>query len=1409
MSVTQDTTSRKYLPATSAEWTELLTGLGINNPSSWWTASNASGATLTDSGSGGRNVTIAGSPALGAAAPGFTATGIKPTDGSATMYGSFTGSDVNTTSSMLLQVFALNTAATAARGLNRLGTATAEHATLQSGNKLRATSNANTSDGTQQQAGILVVVTKFDRASSVLGVYTKWEQLKPTYAAPGASTTFYLFGNGSAASDATFVYGAYWNSTDAEIADSKIQDLIDAVYGAETTADKMQVGSFAHKWVVAVEGVPYLLTDAPKAAVVSAYAGRDWTSTANVLQGLFVELHNDQSVEALNPFTNTGRCTLRIQDDGTDTLGKFIARRQGGDETTLTATVDRNDTTLSVRSTAEFASSGTVYIGTEAISYTGVTATSFTGCTRGLCSPFGTALSGSGGIRFGNPHRVGSDINNVQLNPIVSSIPRVWIGKRVGVWLHTWDAENQTINSRTEAQLVFAGRISGISESHEQVGVTTIELEHEMKSFREATIGKDLWSADIPPGVSLMTGRSFNFSELIYLPAGTISNAANALTVVASGASGTNQINAGRYGLVEIAEALSRWLGGEIAAGRIDGYHSISSPVTSNEGLRTRIYSNVANATSNVHVECKLTAPSEVLALLGIWDFEASSNSVYSDWNFLCSTNVSTTNQGANTPFSSLVFRVLSPSLFGGGFNTDALYYDADNERGTFQDQYDTMPACVKAYADPAAEWGLFLLDEKVLIIGYYNSSTRQLQNCCIAPYQLAANNDASSLSFIGRRADEDSQGVITVRQVLVMEGSTKDFFLRMAYSSGADGYNHATYDTFNAGIGCNIPGELLGAEFEASVSALPNADAPIVVVIDEPVKLADLFGGDLNFRWAFVRWKDEHFELKQWKTPMNAQAVATLTESNKAGQPGDNHRVVSRETAENQHAIVKIDSSRDFGFGRTGEYFRTHIIEDQSAVDDKGGDVSPTVIRLRNTFGEFASTGSSVTAGLGEFIAHLPSVSRVTREIERSVDHRYFEQLAPGDIVTVEDNFARDPLTGERGVNSRAAFVTRVAYTPGAPSPDPGSKPSNIDGRITINFLDTQRGQTYAPAADVDNTAAGAGYNAGTKTLTCYAHHYSHEVTIPYAYGTIYLSEEADATYFPAGSKVNVIERDPSNPASPLTWSDTVVSQTGNTIVLTTGLAGYDTAKRYIVVPQKYSQVISAQHEVAYMADTTDEMVEDDEIAWHFSVTDGTTGTIGGYVANTTADPGEFVADMCYGDGRPWDVGYDRAIARTINAGIDYQSAHVKPFLSTQAQGNYNEAGTQWVTMFFVPMFLGTESLTTAINRALRVAPWFRSRTGGTAKVRVTITPTPPTGNIGGGFLPGENFSNSTIIDRYSRSAEWTTTSTTWGEGSVSNLDLSVKEIFMGFVYVLVEGYGFIECRGLSRCDEGPRVVT
>lgn len=1400
--VDQDAYAKVYLPGSTAQWNTLLSGSSITAPSSFWLSSDASGASLADRGSAGRTITIVNSPTLGAAAPGFAATGIKCTDNS-NQYAWCTIPDVVANSGMLLQVFGINStpAAGGYRGLNIIGGNTWESARAingPSGVRVRALSGVNETDGEVNYSAIMVVVTKLDRSRSEFNVYTRGEQLKATWTAPASSTGLFVLGDTANATDATLVYAAYWTGADAEISDAKVQQLIDYVYGDSTTLSKMQAGSLVSKLVVAIEGCQYLLSDAPGAAVLQAWAGTDWTS---VLNGLFVELKNSHTVQPWEPFTGGGSCQIQVIDtDGSDTFGILVNKRAAGAETEITETIDRNDTTINVASTQDFTSSGTAYIGTEAIGYTGKTGTTLTGCVRGKYSPFGCAPSGSGGHRFGNHHRKGEDSYHVQLRPLVTQLPRVWVGKRVGVWLHTWNPVAGTMNSRDEAQLLYAGRIAGIADDPNSFA-TIIDVEPIHEEIKNGVIGRDILSGTVAEGLRLVEGRSFSFRDWKYT--GTVQTA-NALTVVASGAAGTNQMNAGRYTLGEICEKLSAWLAGEKAAGRIYGYYTWASPVTSNVGLRSKCYWRIEDG-SSVPCTFEIDMPGEVMGFLGLSDTEPSDAGQTEKWSQTRRTNSNWIAQGKAVPFTNLVFKPGGPGRLAQEFGS-AISYTVENEQGRFVDQYSALPAVIKSSCSPDYPWGIFLLNESTLIVGSYEDGV--ISNVWLAPFQATADKDKEAATYIGRRADEPEGGEITIRQIFILESSFSTLLATMLYGTGTAGYNHATYDALGYGFGLGIPGELLGGSFDYSLTNMPGADAPIAITIDEPTKFTDLFSGDLLIRRSFLRWKDESFEFMQWRTPVTADSVAALTENNKAAPSGheENHRIATLEHGDDARAVIKLDYCRDTAVGRNGTYLKSVQLEDQTAVDDAGGNVRAYTIKLRNSFHDLQATGAAIEALIPEFLAFMPILARSMRLVKRTIDLRFFEGLGVGDIVTVTDSFARDPITGRRGIGSRPAFISQISYDLGGPSPDGSVRP--MGGEVELMFLDCHRGELYAPAAQVDDTATNAGYNAGTKVLTCYEHKYSHSITVTINWGrgsrTFHVNEDADATWFEVGDEVNVIEMDPSNPASPLNWADTIASQSGNDLGLTNGLAGWDSTKKYRVVPRKYSQVVATQQEYAYQADSTDRMVEDLDPFYHYVGSTATTD----FISNTGSEKAELIPSMAYGDGRPQDPGFDRALIHSLNGAIDYKTAHQAPFM----YGRRNSSSTaSWGVLFAGPIFLGFDGPSAVVSRSLIVAPLFENGTGNpatTATLRVTLARLKPSDQTAVSTWSGSIYYINPTFAGESSQAEWTTTSTSTIMGADATLNISVKDLTWGYAWLVVESKG-AACYGLAKCIEGPRTIT
>ena len=1166
-----------------------------------------------------------------------------------------------------------------------------------------------------------------------------------------------------------------------------------------TTIDALSSnGSIARKYVVAISGYEKLLTDATAAQVAATtWSSLSWTSTSNVLEGVRVELTNDASITPKDSITTSGRCTIRIPD-GDNGFGSAVFKRVTGAETVLTAPLDRDTTTVDVKSTTGFpAAPNSVFIGVERIYYTGKTATTFTGCSRGMYSPFETHSGGSGYAAgfFGETHRFSPD-DDTQQAPVVSQLPRTWIGRRVAVHLHT--ISDGALNSKSDSQRVFAGKIAAISDDAE-TGETVLELEHVGEEIRNGVVGVDQYTATLQPGLFLSEGRTFRFVDR---KEGYADGTANNLEVVASGASGTNQINEGVYSLDELAEKIGAWLAGEKKAGRIYGYYSMKSPVTSNVGLRTVMEWKISDA-SQLKAYWELRVPGEVSAMLGFLDMDPADSGQTVTWrpSAGCVTNQSNRTQGVAVPFTSIMFKPFGPGRLGQEFATNSVSYECENERGVFYDQYESLPAIIKNACQPGYEHGLFMLDDKQLLVASYDSGL--IRNAWIPPLQTISGDEKDAVNYYGRRADEPEAAPLSIKQIYLFESTFHDLLLGLLYSTGTTGYNHATYDTLPVGVGLGIPGVLLNDELERSVNNLTKSKMPLTVMIDEPTPFGDLIGSDLAIRRAFLRFKDQGVECASWQTPTAALAVSTvtgdalaLTESTKAIPTGTqaSHRTTTTETAEFLCPVVKIDYNRDFGSDREPTYLKTIWIKDlESAAAARA-----STLKMRNVF-KLTGAGADVEALVTEFLAFFPVMSRPVTRMRRTIDPRYWEQLAPGDIVTVTDAFARDPLTGNRGITARPAFVTRVWYSP-----------NGMTGEVDLLFIDVHRGSELSPAAQVDESVTGggftAGYNSGTKTIRLREHAYSNSIFLQTRRGTVAWEEADDATNFVAGDAITIVERDPSNTAAPLTWDRNIVSVTGNDVVHDdVALAAFDTTKQYVITAQRYTSCQASQKDAVFQADDATEFVQSTELPWHYSVTAENYD----FTPNNT-EKGELIPDSAAGDGRPEDPAHLRTSIVTVNAFIDYKSAHQSPFLwDTPAFAFLSGYGTTvWAPLFAGPIYLGLDGHTNAVTRYLTVAPLWKSNGVEDSYIRVTLSRVIPQLGPSISIGVGTPYNDPQYVGEFSQAQWGPYMSGTLKTDTDATLSIAVKDLFFGYAWLVIEGAAVATCYGLGKCIEGPRVT-
>jgi hypothetical protein len=180
-----------------------------------------------------------------------------------------------------------------------------------------------------------------------------------------------------------------------------------------------------------------------------------------------------------------------------------------------------------------------------------------------------------------------------------------------------------------------------------------------------------------------------------------------------------------------------------------------------------------------------------------------------------------------------------------------------------------------------------------------------------------------------------------------------------------------------------------------------------------------------------------------------------------------------------------------------------------------------------------------------------------------------------------------------------------------------------------------------------------------------------------------------------------------------------------------------------------------------------------------------------------------ELIPDIATGDGKPLDVGHDRALAVGLNNFHDHRSAISNPSLWREYTDDTSSGTTEYYTLWAGIIFLGLEHYGTAFTRSITLAPFFRSHDGASGSIRATLVRTLPT--VGPGAAAGL-ITPPLFADAFAQ-AEWTTTSTTYATGSDATLSCGVKDLFFGFSYLVVDKKGSAQIRGFSKFRHGARV--
>lgn len=232
MTATRDATSGWVIPQSSTEWTSLLTGTSIANPTHLWLCQEASG-TLADS-IGSAALTLFGAGTYQSAVSGWATKAIKlagPTDS----FFSTSILDLSANSALLFGFVKINSAPTGPGQLFGIGNSSG-------GQQRRALVSAApvyevggdggqvTGAGAASPLGAAhPVCLRVNRTAGYVKLTTDQETVTAAYTAPAGSGAEIDIGNNNIGAhiDASFLYLALWSGSGAELADGDVGVMLD------------------------------------------------------------------------------------------------------------------------------------------------------------------------------------------------------------------------------------------------------------------------------------------------------------------------------------------------------------------------------------------------------------------------------------------------------------------------------------------------------------------------------------------------------------------------------------------------------------------------------------------------------------------------------------------------------------------------------------------------------------------------------------------------------------------------------------------------------------------------------------------------------------------------------------------------------------------------------------------------------------------------------------------------------------------------------------------------------------------------------------------------------------------------------------------------------------------------------
>jgi hypothetical protein len=578
-------------------------------------------------------------------------------------------------------------------------------------------------------------------------------------------------------------------------------------------------------------------------------------------------------------------------------------------------------------------------------------------------------------------------------------------------------------------------------------------------------------------------------------------------------------------------------------------------------------------------------------------------------------------------------------------------------------------------------------------------------------------------------------------------EANMEDWLIKTFASTGTDGYNHATWDKYDAQLGLAIPWDLLGDTFVNTATAMADGK-DFRIFIEKPTVFTELLLPELTLRNAHLVMRDGKLLFSRPTVIDAASATHTITTSHRAAASVEAaatdfpryHR--SKSTIVN---VAKIEYDRDL----QGNYHRVIEISNRQSQTDFGTPQPVTIktrgVRLRR--GTTDEDARQLTSDLaGDMLAfHSKPMVVVARSL--SAD-KWF--ATPGDSVSLTDNWVRSTTDGTRGITAEPGWITRIVQN---------WQTGIGEVEIALHGEDQGRRTTYCPAGKID-TALGAD-NGYTNTAG----------GGPYIFleaNNCSLSSEADdITHFDVNDVIDIVAISPAVPGSPTKWQRTVSAKNEGAQRLTIdsdlSSPAWDNTLTYYVYSAIRSSAQATQATHAYIGDDADGNILDTArnniyITQPFE-TEAFTAAVTTERVEWPPTDGQWA-----NEGEACHPAMHRNAVYYANNLISRRTAPQSPWVfvspSTTTSASYVCAVLPY------KMYVGRGEFTSKI-RKLNIGPIMQQTTSGTGKVRVTSSAQRPTSTTAVGAAMVMSFAGP----KYQQ--EWSNTSTSYANVAATAMPL------------------------------------